>query len=566
MKNQKQVFIIFSFLVLMLQFSLVPVYSSSLNQSNQNTTFSPVFQKGIAFSAWSPDAFSDPISDESLDLLAQTNAEWISLCFSWYQSSTTSADIALDPVMSPTLESLQHAVETAHSLGLKVMLKPMVEPKERQEVLSYPVWRGEIEPSDEWFASYSGFLNYFAEFAQQNDVEMFCVGCEYKTTSLESEQWRKVVAQVRDRYFGPLVYAADWTNYENIDWWDCVDYVGIDAYFPLALFDNDPRLDDLKTVWNDHADAIEQWVSTVNMPVIFPEIGYRSGDETSMAPSNYWVDMEVDLQEQSDCYSAAFEALWDRYWFFGFYWWTWTHDPLVGGVTDSFHTPQGKPVQDLITSWYTLERQVAMVDQTFVSAQQCDIGDSVFVGFHVSWENNGLDVSGAKVYVNGTEYTTKSSGWAVFDVFYATVGKRTWAVTDLTHSESSGYKVVVANPSVIWDSVDIDVYVSDVFFGTMSFIINVANSYDGSSITGATVLANGKTATETQPGTYKIQINSWNPIQQLNIVVDESNYSTWYSNSFDNFLNITLHIAVVATLIASAIILWMRHRKSNSHE
>ncbi len=564
MKNQKQILIIPLLFVLMLQVCLVPVYCSSLNQSNPANTISPVYQKGIAFSAWSPDAFSDPISDESLALLAQTNTEWISLCFSWYQTSTNSADIAIDPVMTPTVESLQHAIETAHSLGLKVMLKPMIEPKERQQVLSYPVWRGEIEPSDEWFASYSSFLNYFAEFAQQNNVEMFCVGCEYKTTTVASEQWRNVIAQVREHYFGPLVYAADWTNYENIDWWDCVDYVGIDAYFPLALFDSDPSLDDLKTVWNNHADDIEQWISTVNMPVIFPEIGYRSGDGTSMVPSNYWADMEVDLQEQSDCYTAAFEALYNRNWFYGFYWWTWSHDPNVGGVTDAYHTPQGKPVQDLITSWNSLERQVAVVDQTFVSTQQSDIGETVYVGFHVSWENDASNVNNAHVYINGTEYVTNSSGWAGFNAFYVTAGKRTWTVTDITHSTASGYKVVVANPSVVWDSIVVAVDVSEAFFGSMSFTINVVYGYDGSSVTGAKVLANGQTCAETEPGVYHITLGSWNPTQQLNLVVEGLESSTWYSNSFDNISNIGLYVAVVAAVIAVVIIFWLRHKSTTT--
>jgi len=550
--------------MLMLQFCLVPVYSSSLNQSSQNTIISPVFQKGIAFSSWSPDAFSDPISDESLTLLAQTNAEWISLCFSWYQSNTTSADIALDPAMSPTVESLQHAIETAHTLGLKVMLKPMIEPKERQEALSYPVWRGEIEPSDEWFASYSGFLNYFAEFAQQNNVEMFCVGCEYKTTTVESEQWRDVVAQVRERYFGPLVYAADWTNYEQVDWWNCLDYIGIDAYFPLALFDNNPSLDELKTVWNNHADDIEQWISTINMPVIFPEIGYRSGDGSSMAPSNYWADMEVDLQEQSDCYTAAFEALWNRNWFYGFYWWTWSHDPNVGGVTDAYHTPQGKPVQDLITSWYSLKRQVAVVDQTFVDTQQCDIGESVYVGFHVSWENDAANVNGASVYVNGTKYLTNSSGWAGFNAFYATPGKRTWTVTDLTHSKASGYKIASANPSVVWDSIIINVDVSEVSFGSMNFAINVVYGYDESSVIGAKVLANEQICTETQPGVYEIKLSSWDPTQQVNVVVEGVEASTWYSNSFINFSNIGLYVAVVVVVIAVSIFFLMRFKSKTS--
>ena len=136
MKTQKQLIIIPLLFVLILQFCMVPVYCSSVVSSNQTNTFSPVYQKGFAFSSWAPEAFNDPISDESLAQLAQTNTEWISLCFSWYQSSTTSSDIALDPVKSPTVESLLHAIETAHSLGLKVMLKPMVEPKERQEVLS----------------------------------------------------------------------------------------------------------------------------------------------------------------------------------------------------------------------------------------------------------------------------------------------------------------------------------------------------------------------------------------------------------------------------------------------
>ncbi|MCW4021860.1 MAG: hypothetical protein NWF02_01700 [Candidatus Bathyarchaeota archaeon] len=564
MKNQNLLFAIPLVFALMLQFCLVPVFPSSLDQSNQNSTFSPVYQKGIAFSAWSPDAFSDPMSDESLRLLSETNAQWISLCFSWYQSSTTSNDIAMDPVMSPTVESLQHAIETAHSLGLKVMLKPMVEPKERQEVLSYPVWRGEIEPSDEWFTSYSSFLNYFAEFAQQNNVEMFCVGCEYKTTTVASEQWRNVVEQVRERYSGPLVYAADWTNYENIDWWDCVDYVGIDAYFPLTLFDSDPSLDDLKNVWNNHADDIEKWVSTINMPVIFPEIGYRSGDGTCMAPSNYWADMEVDLQEQSDCYAVAFDALWNRDWFYGFYWWTWSHDPNVGGVTDSFHTPQGKPVQDLITSWYTLERLVAVVDQTFVSSQECEIGETVFVGFHVSWENDASDVNGARVYVNGTEYVTNSSGWTGFNAFYATAGKRTWTVTDLIHSTASGYKIAADNPSVIWDSIVIDIDISEESFGALTFVINVVYGYDGSSVIGANVLANGQTCTETQPGLYEIQLSSWNPIQQVNVVVEGTESSTWYSSSFVNSLNIALIVAVVATVIAVSIIFWIRHKSKTS--
>jgi hypothetical protein len=88
----------------------------------------PVFQKGLSYSAWSSDAFSTPESDQSLTLLKETHTEWIALCFSWFQSNTTSHDIHIDSINSPSTESLQHTITAAHNLGINVMLKPMVEP------------------------------------------------------------------------------------------------------------------------------------------------------------------------------------------------------------------------------------------------------------------------------------------------------------------------------------------------------------------------------------------------------------------------------------------------------
>ena len=154
--------------ILTLEVLACPVFALTLNEeyggAAESAVFpeaemsygNAVFQKGLSYSAWSSDAFSSSESDESLRLLTETNTEWIALCFSWFQSSTTSHDIHLGS-SSPTTESIQHAITTAHSLGLKVMLKPMVEALEREKTLSYPVWRGEIQPSDEWFESYSRF-------------------------------------------------------------------------------------------------------------------------------------------------------------------------------------------------------------------------------------------------------------------------------------------------------------------------------------------------------------------------------------------------------------------------
>jgi len=577
--NRLKKSLIFSWVILLLTLEVIayPVFPLAFNEKSSGVTGSlvsqkaelpdaePVFQRGISYSAWSNDDFSSSESDESLSLLTETSTEWIALCFSWIQSNTTSHDIHLSSSGTPTPESLKHAITTAHNLGLKVMLKPMVEAIEREEILPYPVWRGEIQPSNEWFESYSTFINFFAEFAEQNDVELFSVGCEYKATTGEKDQWEKIISGVRERYSGPITYSADWTNYQNIEWWDSVDYVGIDAYFPLSILKYDPTFNELKNAWTNYADEIETWLSTVNKPVIFTEIGYRSGDGTNACPSNYWSDMPVDLQEQRDCYEAAFQTLWNRSWFYGFYWWTWIHDPTEGGAADSGHSPQNKPAQDVVTQWYSLDRQVAVVDQTFTSATKCSVNEAQSVGFHVKWEDDGADVVDGRVYVNGTEHVTNRTGWIRFSIAYDVVGERSWVVTDFQHPEASGYIMTVESPSIVWDKVVVNVEVDSSSFGMSKVKVNVAQAYDGASVTGATTVVNGEVCEETDLGVYEIGIVSWGPYQQVTVTADAVGLlgETWTTSTF-HVMNTILYLALFVAVIVIAVLLLKRRRRSPS--
>lgn len=553
----------FSLLIFFLAVEVLAPSAFSLTDVNE---ISPVYQRGMSFSAWSNDAFSTSESDESLTLLSETNTEWVAINFAWAQSNTTSHDIQVDPIRTPTTAAVRHAITTAHSLGFKVMLKPMVDTLEEEQTQGYPtVWRGEIQPSEEWFESYSNFINFFAEFAEENDVELFSVGCELKATTVEKEQWEQVIAEVRERYSGLIVYAADWTNYKNIEWWDSVDYVGIDAYFWLS-FKNDPTLQELKNSWTNYADEIEAWLSSTNKPVIFTEIGYRSGDGTNRAPSNYWSDMTVDLREQEDCYEAAFQALWNRSWFYGFYWWTWIHDPDKGGYDDSSHTPQNKPAQDVVTNWYSINRKVAVIDQIFTSDDKGDVNEAQSVGFHVSWEHDGTDVVDASVYVNGTAYITNSTGWVSFDVTYDTVGKYVWIVTDFEHPEATSYKTTVENPVIAWDKVVVNVEVDSTSLGSSKVRVKITYSYDRGSVTGATTTVNGKTCEEVEPGIYEVNIGSWSPYQQMTVETDFSDLAgeTWTTSTL-HIMNLTLYVAlVIAVVVAVFVFFKLRKRGSTS--
>ena len=62
------------------------------------------------------------------------------------------------------------------------------------------------------------------------------------------EEWRALIAEVRQHTDAPLTYAANWTDYRQVPFWDALDIIGIQAYFPLT---DDPDYDeeDIRAGW-----------------------------------------------------------------------------------------------------------------------------------------------------------------------------------------------------------------------------------------------------------------------------------------------------------------------------
>ena len=342
--------------MLLTQFLLVRMFTfaprASVGEASGSNTLA--FQKGMSYATYAnmtPDAYGSPESDESLRRMRQIGVEWVAInVVGWYQTNIQSADIHRNPNQAPNDTALAHVIQTARNLGMKVMLKPMIDLEDGH-------WRGEIRLSEPWFQNYSSYINLFAGFAQQQNVEMFCVGTEYKSTTSWAPQWRGIISGVRSRFHGNITYAASWDEFSSISWWNDLDYVGIDAYFPLSNR-NDPSIVEMKTIWENVAGFLESFYQKVEKPIIFSEIGYLSTDGTNKDPSNYKLQeipgRLIDLQEQADCYEATFETLWNQTWLYGFYWWYWQTNPNAGGSNNSDYTPQNKPAQGVITHWYSL--------------------------------------------------------------------------------------------------------------------------------------------------------------------------------------------------------------------
>ena len=104
--------------------------------------------------------------------------------------------------------------------------------------------------------------------------------------------WRKVIQGVRERFDGKVTYAANFDNYMDVDFWDDLDFMGINAYFTLRDGNtqfNNPKLlqKELKRGWKkvfkqiDKFRAAHQWE---DKPLVFTELGYVNRKNTTLAP------------------------------------------------------------------------------------------------------------------------------------------------------------------------------------------------------------------------------------------------------------------------------------------
>lgn len=251
-----------------------------------------------------------------------------------------------------TEAGVKQYTQTLHKQQIRVMMKPQIW-----------VWRGEftgfikMAHEADWKAleaTYSDFILTYAKVAQDENVEIFCIGTELESFIDERpEYWSQLILDIRKIYKGKLTYAANWNEYDRTPFWADLDYIGIDAYFPLSAAKT-PTLEECKQGWTSYKSDLKVFSKTYGKPILFTEFGYRSVDYAAKAPWDADRKMtNINLNAQSNATQSLFEEIWDEDWFAGGFIWKWFHDHInVGGETDSQYTPQNKPVEKLIRDFY----------------------------------------------------------------------------------------------------------------------------------------------------------------------------------------------------------------------
>jgi hypothetical protein len=317
-------------------------------------------QRGVSWVAG-----PEVVTAEHLEPLSERHVNWIvQTPFGW-QDQVDTPEVHL--ITSDRVwwgerdEGLAKTTALARKLGIRTLLKPHLWMRNHGEGL----WRSDIEMDSEanwskWFESYGRFILHYARFAEEHGIEALAIGTElHKTTVGREQDWRRLIAAIREVYSGDLTYAANWwREYEEIRFWDALDFIGIQAYFPLTDSER-PTLEQLIRGWQEHVGSIEAVQKRFDKPIVFTEIGYKGTPGTAIRPWEWLqrhpdASVEVDLETQALCYEAFFRTFWHRPWFAGSYFWKW-----YPSVTSTRRpppaidfTPQGKPAEQVMTRWY----------------------------------------------------------------------------------------------------------------------------------------------------------------------------------------------------------------------
>ncbi len=203
-----------------------------------------------------------------------------------------------------------------------------------------------VGPTEEqWFDNYTALAVHYAAISKQYQLPYFIFGsdltsitydttgtkgdknaianlnvpgepCSITTTGRRDCEWRDVIYAIRQPsystivkhqsevggdYTGQLIYEASWSGvqgayssgatqpeFSSIAWWDAVNYIGVDAEFPLTQIGADVPVPELENAWNglrtpDGAGGSGDIVANLQAvsqqfqkPIVFTTASYQS--------------------------------------------------------------------------------------------------------------------------------------------------------------------------------------------------------------------------------------------------------------------------------------------------
>jgi hypothetical protein len=325
-------------------------------------------QRGVSYAHSGREGYGSLGSSEHLAYLNSIGFSAISITPFAYQGSITAATLSGYPsetfvnrTRGESDQAMRDEIAAAKVFGHYVVLKPHIWSR---DFSANGEWHGTVDQLNAadhqtWWEAYRAMSLHFAKLAADADADGYCVGTELlKLTAKYPDEWRKLIEDIRARCRRPdgsplmLSYAAHWEEeWEAIEFWDALDFIGVNAYFPL----DEPvgaDVDRLVRAWRPWSRRMERAARRWDRPIVFMEAGYRSVADCHREPWT-WRGGDYDGQAQARAYEALFRVFGEQPWWRGIYLWKTYSSPgrSQRGEGDTDFTFEAKPAQQVIERW-----------------------------------------------------------------------------------------------------------------------------------------------------------------------------------------------------------------------
>lgn len=131
------------------------------------------------------------------------------------------------------------------------------------------------------------------------------LGAMNRRRVLLEDRWRELIVKVREVYHGRLTYAANFDRYQEVGFWDALDLIGINAYFPLRsgreqVTEVRALLPIFEASWRSILGEVQVYRSENGLderPVLLTELGYTYRADSTVAP---WAGSGFSLLGEGD--------------------------------------------------------------------------------------------------------------------------------------------------------------------------------------------------------------------------------------------------------------------------
>ncbi len=298
-------------------------------------------------------ASNSEIKNNAIEPIIKINANWVTLMPFAFLKNISDSKIIYDNSRQWWGErkiGIQKTAEYFHNKKIKIMIKP--------QIWIPNGFTGHIKMNSEsdWITlenNYEKFILDYARIAETTNSEMFCIGTELNVfVTTRSDFWNQLIKKIRIIYTGKITYAENWDTFEKVPFLSSLDYIGIDAYFPLTN-EKTPDIKKLALAWKPIKSRIKNLSKKFDKKIIFTEFGYQSKDFTANEPWEHSKKAYLNLVAQQNALAVILASFWKEKWFEGGFLWKWyDNHEQAGGLFDTDYTVQNKPSELILAKFY----------------------------------------------------------------------------------------------------------------------------------------------------------------------------------------------------------------------